>query len=531
MTTSLLLLAAGILVAALLSSRRRSRLPLPPGPRKLPIVGNLFNVPSTFPWEAYARLSKEYNSDIIHLDLVGKSIVILNSFEATTALFEKRSAIYSDRQVYHTSRILVIVSDFNCRDSLPMVNDLMGWSFTIGTMKYGDDWRIHRRLANRALSFKTSRKYEPHEQLATRKLLKRMVSDPDAFFAHFRQMAGELTMAFTYGIDVLPSKDPYVTLAQDAVHTWAAALVPGLYLVDTFPILKHVPSWFPGAGFKRKAREWRKLSWNMAELPFAETKRQMQLDQESGIAPSSFTADALNASKDATEPVFYQERHVRSTAATMYVGGADTTVSALGTFVLAMLSNPEAQSKAQAEIDSVIGGDALPTFEDRDSLPYVSALINEVLRWNNVTPMAVPRLLTVEDEYKGYRIPAGSVVIGNAWGLLHDETVYPNPHAFKPERFLLPDGRLDPSVRDPGVAFGFGRRLCPGRHMATSSIWITVTSMLATLNIKKAVGCEPSYQYTSAIISEPLPFKCVIEPRSSKAAALIQSADTDTRRA
>ncbi|KAJ7625670.1 cytochrome P450 [Roridomyces roridus] len=509
-----LLLTAGIIVAALLAGRRRSKLPLPPGPRKLPIVGNLLDVPATFPWETYARWSEEYNSDIIHLDLVGKSIVVLNSFEATTALFEKRSVIYSDR------------------DSLPMVNDLMGWGFVIGTMKYGDDWRIHRRLANQALSLKASRKYEPHEQLATRKLLKRMLSDPDAFFAHFRQMAGELTMAFTYGIDVLPSKDPYVTLAQNAVHTWAAALVPGLYLVDTFPILKYVPSWLPGAGFKRKAQEWRKLSWDMAELPFAETKRQMA----SGITPSSFTADAMNASKDATQPVFYQERHIRATAATMYLAGADTTISALGTFVLAMLANPEAQKKAQAEIDSVVGGEALPTFEDRDLLPYVSALINEVLRWKPVGPLAVPHLLTVEDEYKGYRIPAGSVVIGNAWGLLHDETVYPDPHAFKPERFLLPDGRLDPSVRDPEVAFGFGRRLCPGRHIATSSIWITVTSMLATLNIKKAVDAdghliEPSYRYTSALISEPLPFKCVIEPRSSKAAALIQSADTDTRRA
>lgn len=70
----------------------------------------------------------------------------------------------------------------------------------------------------------------------------------------------------------------------------------------------------------------------------------------------------------------------------MFAGGADTTVSALGTFVLAMLANPEAQKKAQAEVDSLTAGLVLPTFADRDSLPYVSAIVKEVLRWKNVAP-------------------------------------------------------------------------------------------------------------------------------------------------
>src|ERR1700733_11056746 len=90
---------------------------------------------------------------------------------------------------------------------------------------------------------------------------------------------------------------------------------------------------------------------------------------------------------------------------------------------------------------------------------------------------AIPHLLTVDDVYKGYRLPAGSIVVPNAWfvtntliignhnrrclatrAMLHDETVYPEPFEFKPERFMK-DGQLDPSVRDPDHAvFGFGRR-------------------------------------------------------------------------
>ncbi|KAJ7625701.1 cytochrome P450 [Roridomyces roridus] len=493
MSTSEFVFGGLLLAAALWHARnirrKRSRLPLPPGPKKLPLVGNLFDVPAKYQWETYARWSKEYDSDVIHLDLAGKSLLCF------------------------------------AQDSFPMLFDLMGWDFNIAFMRYGDEWRIHRRIFNQAFNLKASKKYEPHELLASRKLLKRLLDTPDEFLGLFRQMAGELIISFTYGIDVQPTNDPYVTLAHRAIHTLVTAAVPGLYLVDSFPILKHIPTWFPGAGFKRQAREWRKLSRGMMELPFMETKRQM----DAGISPSSFTSDSLNALKDvdAGDPAFYQEHHVQATAATSFVGGADTTVSALGTFVLAMLANPEAQKKAQAEIDSVTHGDALPTFEDRDSLPYVSAIVKEVLRWKNVTPFAVPHRLSVEDEYRGYRIPAGSVVVGNAWALLHDETVYPDPHTFKPERFLL-NGQLDPSARDPEAAFGFGRRRCPGRHMADSSMWITIASILAAFDITKAVDeegkiIEPSYEYASGVVNTPLPFKSSIKPRSIRAAALIKT--------
>ncbi|KAF7368860.1 Cytochrome P450 [Mycena venus] len=86
-----------------------------------------------------------------------------------------------------------------------------------------------------------------------------------------------------------------------------------------------------------------------------------------------------------------------------------------------MLANPEAQKKAQEEIDFITGGKYLPTFNDEAAMPYVSALVKEVMRWENVSPAAAPHLLITDDEYRGYRLPAGSIVIGNAWAILHDE--------------------------------------------------------------------------------------------------------------
>ena len=84
-------------------------------------------------------------------------------------------------------------------------------------------------------------------------------------------------------------------------------------------------------------------------------------------------------------------------------------------FVAAMLLVPETQQRAQSELDSVIGDDRLATIADKPSLPYVSALITEVFRWQPVVPTGVTHLAMEEDEYRGFRIPRGTVVIPNPW--------------------------------------------------------------------------------------------------------------------
>ena len=80
-----------------------------------------------------------------------------------------------------------------------------------------------------------------------------------------------------------------------------------------------------------------------------------------------------------------------------------------------MASYPEVQKRAQDELDLAIGPGRLPTMDDKQSLPYVSAILKECLRWRSVVPLSIPHLSTEEDEYKGYRIPRGSVVVSNTW--------------------------------------------------------------------------------------------------------------------
>lgn len=132
----------------------------------------------------------------------------------------------------------------------------------------------------------------------------------------------------------------------------------------------------------------------------------------------------------------------------------------------------------------------------------------------------------VDDEYKGYHLPAGSLVIANTWfvysidtpyfvlvssisfyrAILHDESKYPNPDAFDPSRYLQPDGQLNPNAPTPTeAAFGYGRRICPGRHFAMESLWVLIVYVLATLQIDKAKDAdgkviEPSGEYTSGML-------------------------------
>lgn len=102
---------------------------------------------------------------------------------------------------------------------------------------------------------------------------------------------------------------------------------------------------------------------------------------------------------------------------------------------------PEVQKKAQAEIDAVVGSDRLPNFEDRSSLPYINAVVKESLRWHVAAPLgtlltlfllctiltdseAIPHMATNDDEYHGYYIPKGTVLLGNAWLVPLQTTIF-----------------------------------------------------------------------------------------------------------
>ncbi|KAJ7229361.1 cytochrome P450, partial [Mycena rebaudengoi] len=418
------------------------------------------------------------DSDIIHLNVVGTSIIVLCSAEATDELLVKRSSTYSDRP------------------RTPMFKELMGWGFAFGLfLNYLVSRRAHRKLFPTTFDPIPSLTFRQTQLGLAHNLLRCLLQDRgNNVMEHLRHITGETILSVTYGIDVLPNNDPNIALAEEAMRTIRIGTSAGKFVVDAIPRLKHVPDWFPGAGFKIQAKEWSKLARASVNVPFAEAQRKIA----TGTAQPSFISQHLQgqgAEKD-------KEDAVKNVAGALYVAASDTTLSALGTFFLAMLATNK-------------------------STPYVSALIKEVLRWHTGVPLALPHFTQVEDVYRGYRIPAGSIVLGNSWAISHDEALYPDSYAFKPERFLL-DSEPNIDVQAPDFAFGYGRRVCPGRHIAMSSMWITIASILSTFDITKAVGddgnmIEPTYEFDTGIASLPSPFKCSITPRSKQATELIQA--------
>ena len=160
-------------------------------------------------------------------------------------------------------------------------------------------------------------------------------------------------------------------------------------------------------------------------------------------------------------------------------------------FLLAMTAFPEVQQRAQVELDSIVGRSRVPTFGDCQELPYIRAIVKEVLRWRPVDPVGMPHCTTEDDWYEGYFIPSGSVILPNVWQMNRDPEIYGADAAeFNPARHLDERGRLAPAPvhtkEESHVSYGFGRRICIGRHVANNSLFINITMMLWAMNIERA---------------------------------------------
>ncbi|KAJ3735303.1 cytochrome P450 [Lentinula guzmanii] len=482
----------------LYSRRKSSRYPLPPGPRKLPIVENLFQIPrGGFIWLDYAEMCRRYESDIIHLSALGNSIIVLNSAKTVSDLLEKRSSIYSSRP------------------PTVMLGELMGWGTTLIFRPNDDSWKAQRRIINQAIPPTDPKRFHSKQLSATHDLL-RVLPHSDDVMKSLQTWAAAFIMDVTYGLAAGEAK-PYLPTAMAALDSMSTAGTPGAFYVDQIPILKYVPEWFPGADFKRKAREWSDLRVQMTETAFSVTKQRMAM----GTATPSLTLAALEQ-MDRNQDLAKQEEVIKKASVTAYGGGSDTIVAALGSFILNMLMNPEIQRKAHEQLEQVLGPGDLPSFSDELSLPYITAIAQEALRHNPVTPLAFPHALTQDDIYEGYFLPKGSIIMPNVWTILHNEEDYPEPNLFNPERFLGPDGQISPKVKDPATAaFGFGRRACPGKHIALASLWIAVASILTCYTIEpeldehgKPMKPKAEWYPGPTLFNHPLPFKCRFVPRS-----------------
>ncbi|KAK1227286.1 hypothetical protein PQX77_009703 [Marasmius sp. AFHP31] len=419
---------------------------------------------------------------------------------------------------------------------MPMVMGLMDWNWATSLMRYSDWWRIHRRTFHQYFQPRAVPEYYPVQRAATADLMNKLAESPEDFFEHVQFASDWAILQVAYGYQMKKKDDPYIGLAGRAGRGIEAAGNHGSFWVDYFPFLKFVPSWLPGAGFKRKASLWARYSRDLVETPWDWLKNSI----ENGTASTSFSTKSLERLSVSAGDGSFLEGVIKNSAAIAYIGAAETTPSTILAFILAMVLNPKVQARAQAEIDEAFGSSGLPDFHDRDRLPFVNAVIAETLRWNPVLHLGLSHRAVNDDTYDGQFIPAGATIVPNVWGVLRDETVYgPNVMGFDPERFLKQDGKVLPPNPEMFV-FGFGRRICPGRYFAMNTVFLVVTHMLATFTLAKPLdeGKEytPKAEWASGLIwydclpntesaltsncfsSWPKPFKCRFIPRKDSVA-------------
>jgi cytochrome P450 len=158
----------------------------------------------------------------------------------------------------------------------------------------------------------------------------------------------------------------------------------------------------------------------------------------------------------------------------------------MGWWLLAMLAYPDTQTRAQAELDAVVGRARLPTFADYPRLPYIRAMVKEVLRWRPVSPLAVYHRSTEDDWYEGMFIPKGTICIPNVWHMNRDPEVFgKNTEHFDPGRYLDSRGDIAPGISDGHCSYGFGRRICVARHMADNALFINIAVLLWATRIDR----------------------------------------------
>uniref|UniRef100_A0A0W0F3X5 Putative cytochrome P450 n=1 Tax=Moniliophthora roreri TaxID=221103 RepID=A0A0W0F3X5_MONRR len=362
----LLSLLAGLGLVYLLSRWKRGI--MPPGPPKRPIIGILMDMPTDHDWKEFARWGDTYGP-LVSISVFGTNVIIINTYKKAIEMLDKKSPIYSGRPY------------------IVMTADLMGWGKSMGLLPYGSRFRQTRKIFHQELGSNSAiRSFFPQEESQARNFLRLCVAQPEKLLDHCFQHAGAIVLRVAYGYKAKDNNDPIVIAANEAMETLSKSLAPGAFLVNQIPILRFLPEWFPGAGFKKTARLWAPLYDAMVDIPFNFVVKQLA----AGTAEKSFTSKWLQKNlSDEDKDI------LKHGSGAMFGGksfilewcpGGETTAVALYMFFLMMCLHPDVQRRAQAEIDEVVGRDRLPTFEDKDKMPYLEALTKEILRQHVPVP-------------------------------------------------------------------------------------------------------------------------------------------------
>ncbi|KAI3397918.1 hypothetical protein diail_10087 [Diaporthe ilicicola] len=538
-------------IRKLTKSSSQGAAPFPKGPKPIPFLGNLHQIPLTKSFLAFASWSRSRTTStpdgIVGLHLGPKArVVVLNKWTHVRDLFDSqgKGAIYSDRPHF-------AIADY-------VIPNPPGPDLHLAFARYGAKWRRARRTIVEFLTERELEKLLSVQDAESSQMMWEFLglgagdvegSGSTAYHRCVLRYFGAVILASVFGIRGKDSDEKStVTRFFSIQDEWAGILDQGQTPpLEVFPWLKYVPDFLtPWKGWRERAGFLSKRQRSFYHELFTETEARVN----SGKAQDSFLGKLIinqrAAVKAGRDKDVYTQLEMDYIGGFLMEGGADTTAMVFETFILAMASNRELQAQVQEEIDRIFGEDEMPHTADGNKLPFLKACFLEAMRWRPPFPIAIPHANIADDTYQGISIPKGTTVIANTWAISHDPDDFDDPDSFIPSRYLanrfgnrnkendadsagagegldsaaLEAGEVSSAGRRQTYAFGAGRRVCAGQRMAENSSMMTMAKLMWSFDVVYGGIGKPDVDVRSAwrdsILTGPKPFPVRFVPRSEK---------------
>ncbi|XP_058039031.1 cytochrome P450 2K6-like isoform X1 [Ahaetulla prasina] len=463
---------------------------LPPGPRTIPILGNLHMMDLKRPHKTMIELSKEYGP-IFRLKMGFQEMVVLTGYETVKEALVNQADAFAERA------------------SVPFFEDVAKGFGII--FSHGENWKVMRRFAlstlrDYGMGKRTIEDKITEECNVLTKTIETYAGKPFDITTIMGAAVSNIIVSILFG-----KRYDY----EDATFLRLLKLFSeNIQLSKTFDILIH--NMFPRLGLllgSHKIRlNNRKELHTFLQATFREHLNDLdENDQRSFI--DSFLVRQREEKKKTTTSYFHYE-NFRSVVSNLFAAGMETTSNTLRWAILLMMKFPGIQRKVQEEIAKEIGI-RQPRTEDRIKMPYTDAVIHEVQRFADIVPSNLPHATTVDVTFKGFFIPKGMQIVPLLSSVLHDESQWEKPYEFYPEHFLDAEGKF--VKKDAFMPFSAGRRVCAGENLAKMELFLFFTSLLQTFTFQPPLGIsKDDLDLTPAIgvIVSPVPYKTCAIPRS-----------------
>ncbi|XP_010519601.1 PREDICTED: cytochrome P450 71B11-like [Tarenaya hassleriana] len=476
-----------ILVEKKVRKRRRN---FPPGPRGLPIIGNLHQL-GPQPHLSLSTLSKKYGP-IMYLKLGSAPMVVASSRETVKELLKTHDLDCCSRPV------LTYSSRFTY-DNKDLVFS-----------PYNDYWRDLRKMSvvelyssKRVQSFRHIRQEEVASFVG---FLNQsgLSKTPVNFNRELMRLSGSVICRVGFGMNLRGSnlEDKYeevVFRAMEVVGSFPAA--------DFFPYFGWIIDRFTGLHAKCE-KVFRELD------DFYEEAINLHLGRENKDGQEDIIDLLLKMER---EQVGFGEftltrDHIKAILVNILLAGIDTSAQTVTWAMTHLIRNPRVMEKVQAEIRERVTDKDNITEEDMEHLDYLKSVIKETLRMSPVVPLLIAREAMRDMKINGYEIPKKTRIQINARAVHHDPDVWKDPDNFIPERFM--DNNVDYKGQNfELIPFGGGRRMCPGLGLGMALVQLSLMNLLYRFDWKlpdgmkmEDVDLEESF---GIVISKKVPLQLV----------------------